>query len=185
MSQFFNSPAFFYALMLGFAAYTAYYLWNVFRFLKGNYDARRQYYAKYGKEGARKVNQFWAWVAVFSIMVAYCIYSAITVPGGAEQAEWFRMAFLFVGLILFGQMLVAAVKRSALIGPEAFVVDDAVLTWKSVLSMDPKQKGIQRIVELLTTKGKFTLSREMGIVIHEEYEKWRAAKKDKKEKKGK
>ena len=93
------------------------------------------------------------------------------------------MAFLFVGLILFGQMLVAIVKRSAVIGPDAIVIEDAVIPWKSVLSMDPKKKGLQRIVELQTTQKKFILSREMGLVVHEEHEKWRKARKEKKGKK--
>ncbi|MBO7703406.1 MAG: hypothetical protein J6S26_03085 [Solobacterium sp.] len=183
MSDVMNSQAFFYVLVIGFAGYTVYYLWNVFKFLKGSYDARKRYSEKYGAESGRKVNQFWGWVIAFSVCVIYCLYNAATVPAGAEQAEWFRMAFLFVGLILFGQMLVAIVKRSAVIGPDAIVIEDAVIPWKSVLSMDPKKKGLQRIVELQTTQKKFILSREMGLVVHEEHEKWRKARKEKKGKK--
>ncbi|MBQ9328491.1 MAG: hypothetical protein IJ225_08160 [Solobacterium sp.] len=183
MSQIFNSQAFYYVLVIGFAGYTVYYLWDVFKFLKGNLDARKRYKEKYGMEGSRNVNQFWGWTIAYLAMVIYCIFSAVTLSPEAEQAEWFRMAFLFVGLILFGQMIVAGVKRSAVIGPDAFVIEDAVIGWKSVLNMDPKKKGLQRIVDLQTTQGKYVLSREMGLVFHKEYEEWRKAKKEKKGKK--
>ena len=186
MSNVYSSKAFYYVLLIGFAAYTVYYLWKVFQFLKGNYDARKKYKEQYGTENTRSVNQFWWWTAGYSIMIIYCIYSVITIDPSIEQAEWFRMAFLFVALILFGQMLVAGVKRSALVGPDAIVVEDAVIPWKSVLNMDPKKRGLQRIVELQTTQGKYTLSREMGMVLHTEHEAWRKRRKEEKEqKKGK
>ncbi len=182
MSSVYNSKAFYYILVIGFAIYTVYYLWKVFQFLKGNLEARKKYKEQYGMEETQTVNQFWIWTALFSVFIIYCIYSALTIRPDMEQAEWFRMAFLFVGLILFGQMLVTIVKRSALIGPDAFVVEDKVIAWKSVLNMDPKKKGFQRIVELQTTQGKFVLSREMGLVMHEAYENWRKARKEKKRK---
>ncbi len=182
MSNVYNSQAFYYVLLIGFAAYTVYYLWKVFQFLRGNYLARKKYFAQYGTENARRVNQFWWWTAGYTVLILYSLYSVFTIDGTIEQAEWFRMAFLFVAMILLGQMLVAAVKRSAIIGPEALVVEDAVVPWKSVLRLDPKKRGFQRIVEMQTTQGKYTLSREMGMVVHEAHEAWRKARKEKKEK---
>ncbi|MBQ1440183.1 MAG: hypothetical protein IIZ10_10875 [Solobacterium sp.] len=183
MSSVYNSQAFYYVLVIGFAAYTAYYLWKVFQFLAANYKARKKYLAQYGTENTKTVNQFWWWTAGYSLLIIYSIYSVVTIDSSIEQAEWFRMAFLFIALILLGQMLVAAVKRSALVGPEAFVVEDAVVPWKSVLNMDPKKRGLQRIVELQTTQGKYTLSREMGLVLHKEHEEWKKRRKEAKEKK--
>ena len=183
MKQFYGSAAFFYLLLIGFAAYSVYYLWKVFLFVKGNLDARKRYKEKYGTEGMRNVNQFWGWGALYTAMILYCIYAGATIQSTDEQAAWFRMAFLFVGLILFGQMFVMIVKRSAVIGKDAFVFEDAVIPWRNVLSMDPKQKGLQRIVEMQTAQGKYILSREMGLVFHDAYEAWRKAKKEKKGKK--
>jgi len=183
MSSVYNSQAFFYVLVIGFTGYSVYYLWKVFQFLKASYEARQKYKEQYGMENTKVVNQFWGWAAAYTVMIIYCIVQAITIKPDAEQAEWFRMAFLFVGLILLGQMLVAIVKRSALIGPEALVVEDAVINWKSVLNLDPKKKGLQRVVEMQTTQGKYILSREMGIVVHEAHEEWRKARKEKKRKK--
>ena len=102
-----------------------------------------------------------------------------------EQLQWFRMAYLIVGLILFGQMVVAIVKRSALVGPEAIVIESAVIPWKSIISMDPKKRGVQRVVDIVTTQGTYVVSREMGLLLHDEYEAWKKARKEKKEKKGK
>ena len=180
MSDILNSQAFFYVLLVGFAGYTVYYLWNVAKFVKGNLDARKRYYEKYGKEGSRQVNQFWVWLIGYTAIIIYAFVSAATILPEAEQAEWFRMAFVFVGMILLGQLFVMVVKRSAVLGPEAFVVEDKVIPWKSVLSLDPKKKGLQRIVELVTTQGKVVLSREMGLVIHDSFEEWRRIRKEKK-----
>ncbi len=183
MSEFFNSPAFFYLLVIGFAAYTVYYLYNVFVFLRGHLQARRLYKEKYGMENARTVNQFWVWAALYVFMIGYCIYNIVTIRPEMEQAAWFRMAFFFIGMILLGQLAVVIVKRSAIIGPEAFVVENAVVPFKSVVSMDPKRRGIQRMVTLTTTQGKYDLSTEMGKVIHEAHEAWRRERKEKKGKK--
>lgn len=180
MSSVYNSQAFYYVLVIGFAAYTIYYLWKVIQFVWLSRKARQKYYEQYGKEGAREVNQFWGWTIGYSALIIYSLYSAFTIDTSIEQAEWFRMAFLFVAMILLGQMLVAIVKRSAIIGPNAIVVEDAVIPWKSVLNLEPKKRGLQRIVELQTTQGKYTLSRKMGMTVHEAYEEWRRAKKEKK-----
>ena len=52
--------------------------------------------------------------------------------------------------------------------------------------MDPKKRGVQRVVDIVTTQGTYTVSREMGLLLHDEYEKYRQSKKEKKlEKKGK
>ncbi len=182
MTDFFNSPAFFYVVLIGFAGYTVYYLYNVFVFLRGHYDAVKLYKEKYGMETARKVNQFWGWGILYVVMISYCIYSIITMDMSIEQAQWFRMAFFFVCMILIGQLGIILVKRSAIIGPEAFVIENAVIPFRSVVSMDPKKKGFQRIVELVTTQGKYTLSREMGIELHNAHEAWKKERKEKKNK---
>jgi hypothetical protein len=182
MSSFFNSPAFFYVLLIGFAGYTVYYLYNVFLFMRKHFRARKQFKEKYGMENARQVNQFWAWGALYLVMISYCIYSIVTMDMSLEQAQWFRMAFFFICVILIGQLGIILVKRSALIGPEAFVVEDAVIPFRSVVSMDPKKKGFQRIVELITTQGKYTLSKEMGIELHNAHEAWKKERKEKKNK---
>ncbi|MBR2761882.1 MAG: hypothetical protein IKD66_12035 [Solobacterium sp.] len=185
MTEFFNSPAFFYVLLIGFAGYTVYYLYNVFVFLRGHFRARKQYQERYGMEGARVVRQYYAWGALYVVMIGYCIYSIVTLDPTMEQFQWFRMAFFFVGMILVGQLGIILVKRSAIIGPEAFVIEDAVIPFRSVVSMDPKKRGIQRIVELITTQGKYTLSREMGLELHDAHEAWKKERKEKKEKKNK
>ena len=182
MSNFFNSPAFFYLLLAGFAAYTVYYLYNVFKYVHGHLKARKLYKEKYGTENTRNINQFWVWTALYVFFIIYAVYSAVTIDPQMEQAAWFRMAFSFVALILFGQLGLIIVKRNALIGPEAFVVEDAVIPFKSVVSMDPKKRGFQRIVTLTTTMGKYDLAPEIGKAIHAAHEEW---KKNRKEKKGK
>ena len=86
----------------------------------------------------------------------------------------------------FSSIILAIVKRSALVGPEAIVLESAVIPWTSVVSMDPKKRGVQRVVDIVTTQGTYTVSREMGLLLHDEYEKYRQSKKEKKlEKKGK
>ncbi len=181
-----NSEVLFVILCVGFGVYAAYYLWSAFKFARGYILARKKYYEKYGKDSARHVNQFWGWAILFGVFCIFCIYSSINADPSLEQLKWFRMAYFFVALILFGQMVVAIVKRSALVGPEAIVLESAVIPWKSVVSMDPKKRGVQRVVDIVTTQGTYTVSREMGLLLHDEYEKYRQSKKEKKlEKKGK
>ena len=185
MYELIKSQGLFIVLCAGFGIYAVYYLWNAFKFARGYVIARHKYYEKYGKDSAQHINQFWGWVILFGGFCIFCIYSVITVDPTIEQLQWFRMAYAIVALILFGQMVIAIVKRSALVGPEAIVLESNVIPWKSVLALEPKKRGVQRVVDVVTTQGTFTVSREMGLLLHDEYEKYRKAKKEKKEKKGK
>lgn len=185
MFELMNSQGFFIVLCVGFGAYAIYYLYSAAKFAIGYIKARKKYYEKYGKDSARQVNQFWGWAILFAAFCIFCFYSAFHVDPNMEQLQWFRMAYLIVGLILFGQMVVAIVKRSALVGPEAIVIESAVIPWKSIISMDPKKRGVQRVVDIVTTQGTYVVSREMGLLLHDEYEAWKKTRKEKKEKKGK
>ncbi len=181
MSSFLNSEYFFWIILIAMGAYIAYYLYSTIKFVVKNQKARAEY-LKRSKEGTVKsYNQYWNWVALYGVFICYCMFSVLTVTDAQEQAGWFRMAFFFVGMILLGQLLIAIVKRRILIGPDGFVYEDGFNRWQSVLRMEAKKKTFMRIVEVLTTNNKnYTLPPKLGKILHDEYEAYRAAKKNKK-----
>jgi len=152
--------------------------------LYANIKARKEYTSKHSKDEYRSLNKYWVWMLPYLAFIIYSIIMMATMDPNMEQAMWFRLAYPVLSLILFGQMLVTIIKRRILLGNDGFVYEENYVSWRSVLNMEAKKKGIQRIVEVLGANNrKYIMPADIGKEVHESYEAWRRAKKEKKGKK--
>lgn len=186
MTEFFNSDIFFYIMVALFAGYSVYLFIQAFKLVKGSVTVRKKYKEKHNPADYKELNKFWVWVILYGAFVAYCLYSAITLDPTREDARWYWMAFLFVGLILCAQLIGAVVKRRCIIGYDGFVYEDVYIPWRNVLNMEAKKKGVQRIVEVLGPNNKkLTFPADIGKELHDAYENYRKERKEQKEAKKK
>ncbi len=177
MSKFYDSQLFFWVVVIAILAYVVYYLFETIKFLLKNIKERKAYLEK--NKDAKSINHYWSWLVAYGVLVLYSISQVILIDETMEQSEWFRIAFFFVGMMLFGQILISIVKRRILIGKDGFVYEDSFVRWQSVLKMEPKKKGIMKVVDLLTTNNKhYTLPPSLGKILHDDYEAYRAEKKN-------
>lgn len=180
MESMYNSPLFYYVMLIGFIAYGVYYIYNTAKYFKKNMDVRKQFRSVHKADEVREVNQYSWWAAAFLFFIAYCIFAACTINSDDVQAPWFRLAFIFVGLIIAGQLLIAIVKRRVLIADDGIAYEDCILRWQSILSLEPQKKLLVRAVDMLVGNGKhYTIPRGIGMVIHDEQLAWKKRKKNK------
>lgn len=186
MQAFFDSDGFFYVMVVAFAAYAAYFLHSIVKYYYANIEARKQFIAENKGEKVTHYDHYQVWAAVYLAFVLYCIYSFFTLDPRIYQYAWFRMAFLFVGLILLGQVMICIVKRRALVSSRGFVYEDKQVLWRSVINMEPKKKGLQRKIDVLTSSaGTLEVPVNLGRELHYEHEQYRKEKKALKEEKKK
>lgn len=184
MSDFFNSKYFFLVVVIALVAYSVYFMYSTIRYLLANMKARKKFAAENAKDNLRQLNYYQIWAAVYLAFVTYCIFSFFTLNKAIQQYEWFKMAYFFVGVILLGQTFIAIVKRRMMVSDRGFVYEDKEVAWRSVVSMEPKKKGLQKKVDVLTSSvGTLEVPADLGKAIHEEHEAYRHAKKERKEKK--
>ncbi len=178
MEKIYNSEAFYYVALIGFIAYAAYYLYGIIKYFLKAQQKWNEYSHQYADSNLQKINQYHWWLALLLAFVAYCFFAFFTIKPGADQAEWYRLAFLFVGFILIGQAILAVVKRRVLLSDEGFVYEDFIGRWQSVISMQPQRKGLIRSVDLMVTNGKhYTVPRGIGLVLHDAHQAWKDRRK--------
>lgn len=184
MSKFLNSEYFYLVVVIALAAYSVYFMYSTIRYLLANVKARKKFVSDNAKDNVRYLNYYQIWAAVYLAFVTYCIFSFFTLDKRIEQYEWFRMAYFFVGVILLGQTFIAIVKRRTIVSDKGFVYEDKQVLWRSVVSMEPKKKGLQRKVDVLTSSvGTLEVPADLGKDIHAEHEAYKHAKKERREKK--
>ncbi|MCH4207414.1 MAG: hypothetical protein LKF79_00555 [Solobacterium sp.] len=168
MGKVYNSDVFYYVAVVGFLAYAVYYLYGISKYFLKAQKIWKEYGTAHAKQNLRKENQYHWWLAILLAFVVYCFYSCATIPSTANQAEWFRLAFAFVGLILLGQAMTAVVKRRVMCSDDGFVYEDFAGRWQSIINMQPQRKGLVMAVDLMVTNGKhYTVPRGIGLVLHD------------------
>lgn len=186
MSKFFDSEYFFLVVVIALIAYSIYFMYSTIRYFMANVKARKKFLADHENDHAHKMNYYQIWAGVYLAFVTYCVYSFFTLNKNVSQYEWFRMAYFFVGIILLGQTFIAVVKRRIISSDKGFVYEDKQIAWRSVISMEPKRKGLQKKVDVLTSsEGTLEMPTDLGKAIHEEHEAYRQARKERKKEKRK
>ena len=174
----YNSDWFFYICVIGFIAYGIYYLYNAIKLVVNNEKARREFLENHGREEIKKEENWLPWVIAEAVALVYCVYSVFTIPAEKEQAEWFRLAFGVVGIIMLGQMMQNLVKRRILVGEKGFVYESDYVPYQSIVSMNPKRRAIITLVDVLCLKNKkYTMPGKCGQLLHDEYRNYKRAKK--------
>ena len=164
--------------LIGFSAYGVYYLYNAAKMMIGNEKARRQFLDEHKNEQIKREDSYLVWVIVEAAAIAYCIYSVFTISPEMEQAEWFRLAFAMVRVILAGQIVLNIVKRRILIGEKGFVYENDYVPFQTIVNMEPKRMIVFTIVEVLCLKNrKYSMPGKCGQLLHDAYLEYKKAKK--------
>ena len=97
-----NVDWFYLLCVIGFAAYGVYYLYNSLKLIIGNHRARNSFLEEHRGEQIKKFDNYLLWVIAEFAALAYCVYSVFTISDQVEQAEWYRLAFAMIGVIMIG-----------------------------------------------------------------------------------
>ena len=132
----------------------------------------------HSSEQIRRYDHWLLMVILEAAAFAYCLYSVITISDQMEQAEWYRLAFAIIGIIMIGQMILNIVKDRILIGEKGFVYESDYVPFQHVVSMEPKRSLFFTLVEVLCVKNKkYSMPGKCGRFLHEAYLEYKKEKK--------
>ena len=173
-----NVDWFYLLCVIGFAAYGVYYLYNSLKLIIGNHRARNSFLEEHRGEQIKKFDNYLLWVIAEFAALAYCVYSVFTISNQVEQAEWYRLAFAMIGVIMIGQMVLNIVKGRILVGERGFVYENDYVPFQSIVSMDPKRNLVFTLVDVLCSKNKkYSMPGKVGRFLHDAYLEYKKEKK--------
>ncbi len=164
-----------YILSIIVLAYGLYLTIQNIKVFVANQKARKEYLAQ-SKDQYQMINQYYPFAALFTVLSIASLVVAIIGDKTSKNDVYTCMALVVISMIAFGMVLVAIVKRRAIIDKNGFVYEDAYHRFRSILSMEPKKSIFKNIDILTAQKEHIIVTKKMGDILQAGYQEWKHRK---------